>query len=55
MKTQPILISGALLMAAMSSGAWPVQTGEPVYPPAFSEVDKDKDGYISATEAKEGG
>jgi|GEM_PF-1289140 len=50
MKTKPIPIVRTLLAIGLS--ALSVQAAEPVYPPAFSEVDKDKDGYISADESR---
>jgi hypothetical protein len=50
METKPIF---RLLPAiAMSFGVLPLQAAEPVYPPPFSEVDKNRDGYISARESK---
>ncbi|CAI8760287.1 EF-hand domain-containing protein [Methylocaldum szegediense] len=50
MKTNPIF---RLLPAlATSFSVLPLQAADPAYPPPFSEVDKDKDGYISARESK---
>ncbi|MDV3242689.1 MAG: hypothetical protein LOY00_13125 [Methylocaldum sp.] len=50
MKTKPIPIFRVLVMTIGSSAL--VQAAESTSPPAFSEIDKNRDGYISADESK---
>ncbi|HYE35524.1 hypothetical protein [Methylocaldum sp.] len=52
MNAKPISIPGVLLAVAVGSGVLPVQAREEAYPPAFSQVDQNQDGYISANESK---
>ncbi|MGX2040432.1 hypothetical protein ACWJKU_09915 [Methylocaldum sp. MU1018] len=52
MKTNPIPMSLMLWSLAAGGSALPAQAAEPAYFPAFSKVDENKDGYISAGESK---
>ncbi|BBA32686.1 putative orphan protein [Methylocaldum marinum] len=52
MKTRPIAIFIAWLFLVLGVNALPIPAAEPVRFPSFSEIDKNRDGYISIAEAK---
>lgn len=52
MKTKPIPIFKAWLFVVLGVNALPAPAGEPARFPSFSEVDKNRDGYISVAETK---
>lgn len=53
MKSKPSSILAVIVLTGLAGAAVPVQAAEREPPPAFSEVDKDGDGYISQDETKE--
>lgn len=53
MKSKPFSILAVMVLTDLGWVAVPVQAAEREPPPAFSDVDKDGDGYISQDETKE--
>jgi Ca2+-binding EF-hand superfamily protein len=53
MKSKVFSILVVMVLAGLGWAAVPVQAAEREQPLPFSEVDKDKDGYISRDEAKD--
>jgi hypothetical protein len=51
MKSKPFWTLAVMLLAGLGWMAVPVQAVEHQKPPDFSEVDKDKNGYISPDES----
>ncbi len=52
MKSKPFSILAVTVLTGLGGVAVPVQAEKREPPPAFSEVDKNGDGYISQDEAK---
>jgi hypothetical protein len=51
MKSKPFWTLAVMVLTGLGWMAVPVQGEEQQQPPAFSDVDKDKNGYISADES----